>query len=128
VAICEALKDGILDRTKINDAIVELQVLRDVEVPHIQVLNELASIELRLRAHTVGEEVQYVEGLREYQETWYGFPAPITAVLVSAGLAKDFTADLIASGMDMVYPRLVTPYGHKVLEDFRRLGMKSLQT
>jgi hypothetical protein len=118
----EALRDGAIDPTKINDAIVELQVLRDVEVPHIQVLNELASIDLRLQALPGEEGAQYVEGLREYQKAWDGFPAPIMAVLVSEGLAKELTADFLAPGMDRY--TLVTPYGHKVLEDFRRLGMQ----
>jgi hypothetical protein len=63
-----------------------------------------------------------IEGLREYQTAWDGLPTPITAVLVRAGLAKELTADFLAPGMDRY--TLVTPYGHKVLEDFRRLGMQ----
>lgn len=120
--LAEALKDCILDPSKINAAVVEQQVLRDVEVPHIQVLDKLARIDLRLQALPADEGAQYVEGEGEYRKAWNGFPAPITAVLVSAGLAKELTADFLAPGMDR--HTLVTPYGHKVLEDFRRLGMQ----
>jgi hypothetical protein len=120
----EALKDGILDPEKINDAIVELQVLRDVEVPHIQVLNELASIDLRIQALPKKGGELYVERQREYQEAWNRFPAPITAVLVSAGLAKELGDSILLEEAD--WPTLVTPYGHKVLEDFRRLGMQTV--
>jgi hypothetical protein len=88
-------------------------------VPHIQVLNELASIDLRLQA--LPEGGQYVEGQREFQKAWNGFPAPITAVLVSAGLAKELTAGFLPEDADR--PTLVTPYGHKLLDDFHRLGM-----
>ena len=86
----EALRDGIVDPTKINNAIVDFQVLRDVEVPHIQVLDKLASIDLRLQALPPDElRVAHTEGLVEYQNAWNEFPAPITAVLANAGLAKE---------------------------------------
>jgi hypothetical protein len=126
----EALRDGILDPTKINDAIVELQVLRDVEVPHIQVLNELARIDLRLQALPPDElRVAHTEGLIEYQNAWNEFPAPITAVLVNAGLAKELPTIISTPPMQDPQPyTLVTPYGHKVLEDFRRLGAKAAET
>jgi hypothetical protein len=119
----EALRDGVIDPTKINDAIVELQLLRDVEVPHIQVLNELARIDLRLQALPPEERRQYIDGLEEYQKAWDGFPAPITAVLVNAGLAKELPPIFTTPPVEHRYT-LVTPYGQKVLEDFRRLGMQ----
>jgi hypothetical protein len=85
----EALRDAIIDPAKINDAVVEFQVLRDVEVPHIQLLDELASIDLRLQALPTELRVAHTEGLVEYQNAWNAFPAPITPVLVNAGLAKE---------------------------------------
>ena len=124
----EALRDGILDPEEINRAIVDLQVLRDVEVPHIQVLNELASIDMRLQDLPSDElRVAHTEGLVEYQNAWNAFPAPITAVLVNAGLAKELPTIFSVPPMQDPQPyTLVTPYGHKILEDFRRLGMQLL--
>ncbi len=88
--IAEALRDSMIDPAKINDAIVEFQVLPNVEVAHIQVLDELASIDLRLQALPPEQlRVAHTEGLVEYQNAWNAFPAPITAVLVNAGLAKE---------------------------------------
>jgi hypothetical protein len=121
----EALRDGIKDQTKINKAIVDFQVLRDVEVPHIQVLDELARIDLRLQALPTEElRVAHTEGLIEYQNAWNGFPAPITAVLVNAGLAKELPTIIPGPLIQDPQPyELVTPYGHKLLDDFHRLGM-----
>jgi hypothetical protein len=123
----EALRDGIKDPAKINKAIVDFQVLRDVEVPHIQVLDELASIDLRVQALSpLGEPIanrrQYMDGLEEYQNAWDQFPAPITAVLVNAGLAKELPLMFSGPGPEVRYT-LVTRYGHKLLHDFHRLGM-----
>jgi hypothetical protein len=126
----EALREAIIDPAKINKAIVDFQVLRDVEVPHIQVLDELASIDMRLQSLPPDElRVAHTEGLVEYQNAWDEFPAPITAVLVNAGLAKELPTIIPGPLIQDPQPyTLVTPYGHKVLEDFRRLRMKSLQT
>jgi hypothetical protein len=124
----EALRDGILDPTKINKAIVDFQVLRDVEVPHIQVLDELASIDTRLQTLPPDElRVAHTEGLVEYQDAWNAFPAPITAVLVNAGLAKELPTIIPGPLIQDPQPyTLVTPYGHKLLDDFHRLGMEAL--
>jgi hypothetical protein len=68
--------------------------------------------------------VAHTEGLIQYQNAWNEFPAPITAVLVNAGLAKELPT--ITSTPPMQDPQpytLVTPYGRKLLEDFHRLGM-----
>lgn len=126
----EALRDAIIDPARINKAIVDFQVLRDVEVPHIQVLDELASIDTRLQALPPDElRVAHTEGLVEYQNAWNAFPAPITAVLVNAGLAKELPTIIPGPLIQDPQPyTLVTPYGHKVLDDFRRLGTKCLPT
>ena len=128
--MAEALKDCILDPSKIDAAVVEQQVLRDVEVTHIQVLLELASIDMRVqplpiaeRGQSIEERRQYMEGLEEYQKAWDEFPAPITAVLVNAGLAKELPANIRGPGPEVRHT-LVTRDGHKVLGDFRRLGMQ----
>jgi hypothetical protein len=72
--LAEALRDCVLDPSKINDAVVEQQVLRDVEVPHIQVLDELASIDTRLQALPPDElRVAHTEGLVEYQNAGMRF-------------------------------------------------------
>jgi hypothetical protein len=124
----EALRDAIIDPARINKAIVEFQVLRDVEVPHIQVLDELASIDMRLQALPPDElRVAHTEGLVEYQNAWNAFPAPITAVLVNAGLAKELPTIIPGPLIQDPQPyTLVTPYGHKVVDDFRRLDTKCL--
>jgi hypothetical protein len=65
-----------------------------------------------------------MEGLREYQKAWDEFPDPITAVLVNEGLAKELPAVFTNPPTMEHLHTLVTPYGHRVLEDFRRLGMQ----
>jgi hypothetical protein len=52
------------------------------------------------------------------------FAARITAVLVNAELAKELPTIIPGPLIQDPQPyTLVTPYGHKLLEDFHRLGM-----
>lgn len=118
--LAEALKECILDPSRINDAVVEQQALRDVEEPHVLVLNELAQLTDRYVEAVATKDYAVKEPLVRYERAWKKYPAPITAVLVNSGLAKELPPHYSGGA----HHTLVTPYGVKVLNDFRRLGMQ----